>query len=84
MESITIPSQMILSGTLRRGKNLTLVDSKILVQVCAKSAGGEPWILENPTAYDEPKMVCGIDVWHGSGTSKSVLALVASVNRNLI
>ena len=83
MESAPIPSQMILSGTLRRGKNLTSIVSKILVQVCAKSAGGEPWVIENPPACDEPTMVCGIDVWHGSGTSKSVLALVASVNRNL-
>ncbi len=62
MESAPIPSQMILSGTLRRGKNLTSIVSKILVQVSAKSAGGEPWVLENPPACDEPTMVCGIDV----------------------
>lgn len=74
---------MILSGTLRRGKGITSIVSKILVQVCAKSAGGEPWVIEIPPAFDEPTMVCGIDVWHGSKTSKSVLALVASVNRNL-
>ena len=83
MEEAPIPSQMILNGTLKRGKNITSIVSKILIQICAKSQGGEPWVLQDPPTLNEPTMICGIDIWHKNGSKKDVLGLAASVNRNI-
>jgi len=40
-------------------------------------------VLQIHSLFNEPTMICGINVWHGSETSKYVLALVASVNKNI-
>ena len=41
-EMTNIPSQVVLVETIRRGKNIKSIVSKILVQMCAK-VGGCPW-----------------------------------------
>ena len=41
-ERIGVASQVVLAETIRRGKNIKSIVSKILVQICAK-VGGCPW-----------------------------------------
>lgn len=41
-----IPSQVILTSTIQRGKNLRSIISKVLIQMNAK-VGGTPWAVDN-------------------------------------
>jgi aubergine-like protein len=45
LEEIPVVSQIVLVGTIRAGKNLRSVVSKILMQICAK-IGGVPWVID--------------------------------------
>jgi aubergine-like protein len=75
-----IPSQVVLTSTVQRGKNLRSIVSKILIQINAK-IGGIPWAVDNLPMFDRPSMVCGMDVFHSTALGKkSVLALTASMN----
>lgn len=45
LEEIPVISQVVLVGTIRAGKNLRSIVSKILIQICAK-IGGVPWTVD--------------------------------------
>ena len=72
----SIPSQAVLTDTLRRGKNRRSIASKILVQICAK-VGGCPWAFQRIPFSQSPTMICGLDLYHKKGRA-SYLAFVAS------
>lgn len=75
-----IPSQVVLTSTISRGKNLRSIVNKILIQINAK-IGGIPWAVDNLPLLNRPAMVCGMDVFHSTALGKkSVLALTASMN----
>merc|ERR1712093_466787 len=78
LSELGISSQVLLTGTVRKGKGLTSVISKVLSQMCAKCHLGAPWGLLNPETFNEPTVICGIDVWHGG--NKSVLAFTSSLD----
>lgn len=81
LEEYPIPSQVVLTSTIQRGKNLRSIVSKILIQMNAK-VGGIPWAVDNLPLMNEPTMVCGMDVFHSTALGKkSVLALTASMNQ---
>jgi aubergine-like protein len=78
---IPVPSQVVLSSTISRGKNLRSIVSKILLQMNAK-IGGEPWFVDNmPLIGEAPTMIMGMDVFHKQGKF-SVLALVGTTNNH--
>lgn len=83
LEKCPIPSQVVLTGTVERGKNLRSIVSKVLIQMNAKM-GGVPWALEKlPIVREGPTMVCGMDVFHQTSLGKrSVLAMTASMDTN--
>ena len=56
-------SQAILTSTINYGKNLRVIVSKIVAQICAK-IGGIPWVIDNMPYMDKRTMVCGLDVYH--------------------
>ena len=75
-----IPSQVVLTATIQRGKNVRSIVSKILIQMNAK-VGGTPWAVDKLPFMTEPTMICGMDVFHSTALGKkSVLALTASMN----
>lgn len=77
-----IPSQVVLTSTIQRGKNLRSIISKVLIQMNAK-LGGVPWCVDNLPFMKEPTMICGMDVFHSTALGKkSVLALTASMNQS--
>ena len=80
LESIPVPSQVVLQNTIKRGKNLFSIVNKILIQINAK-CGGEPWAVSDMPFSDAPTMVVGYDVHHKKG-SQSYLAINATVNKN--
>ena len=73
-----IPTQVLLTGTVKKGKGITSVISKVLTQMCAKCKLGAPWGLQKPETFTEPTLVCGMDVWHGG--KQSVMAFTASLD----
>lgn len=46
-----VPSQVVLSSTLQKGKNLRSIAAKILIQMNAK-IGGEPWFIDKLPLMD--------------------------------
>jgi len=77
-----IPSQVVLAGTISRGKNLRSIVSKILIQMNAK-LGGIPWAVDKLPFMDKPTMVCGLDVFHATNLGKkSVMGLACSMNNS--
>lgn len=82
LEEFPIPSQVVLVGTIQKGKNLRSIVSKVLIQMNAK-VGGTPWAVDNLPLMTEPTMICGMDVFHSTALGKkSVLALTASMNQH--
>jgi len=82
LKDIPVPSQVVLTQTIQKGKNVRSIVSKILIQICAK-VGGIPWAVDNLPLMDKPTMVCGMDVFHStSNGNKSVLAFCASLNNS--
>jgi aubergine-like protein len=82
LEEIPIVSQVVLVGTIRAGKNIRSIVSKILIQVCAK-IGGVPWTIDDMPLLDRPAMVCGLDVYHATHLGrKSVLGFCSSFNNS--
>jgi aubergine-like protein len=79
ISELAVPTQVVLSKTLM-GKGVTSIVSKVLTQVVAKLNNGAPWGLVRPECSDAPTMVCGVDVWHGSG--KSIMGFTASLDQN--
>jgi len=81
LTKLPVPSQVVLCGTLQRGKNIRSIVSKILIQICAK-LGGVPWAVDNLPLMDQPTMVCGLDVFHSTALGKkSVLGFCASIDK---
>lgn len=77
-----VPSQVVLVGTIQKGKNLRSIVSKVLIQMNAK-VGGIPWAVDGLPFMSEPTMICGMDVFHSTSLGKkSVLALTASTNQS--
>lgn len=66
LKDLPVPSQVVLSNTISRGKNVRSICSKILIQMCAK-IGGEPWAVSDMPFMDDVTMVCGLDVYHNTG-----------------
>jgi aubergine-like protein len=82
LEEFPVPSQVVLVGTIQKGKNLRSIVSKVLIQMNAK-VGGTPWAVDNLPFMTEPTMICGMDVFHSTALGKkSVLALTASMNQH--
>ena len=77
-----IPSQVILSETIKKNfKSLRNIVKNLMMQMCAKM-GHIPWGYSNLPLMDVPTMVIGIDVCHRVGRNKkSVLAFVASLDK---
>ena len=75
-------SQAILTSTVNYGKNLRLIVSKLVAQICAK-IGGIPWVIDNMPFMDKRTMVCGLDVFHEreEGQPISSVGFVASYNK---
>jgi aubergine len=82
LEEIPVVSQIVLVGTIRAGKNVRSIVSKVLIQICAK-IGGIPWTVEQMPLLDMPAMVCGLDVYHATHLGrKSVAGFCASFNNS--
>ena len=80
-EEIPITSQAILTSTINYGKNLRLIVSKLVAQICAK-IGGIPWTVSDLPFFDKKTMVCGLDAYHDSEDGLlSVHGFVASYNK---
>ena len=62
IESVPVPSQVVLGSTISRGKNLRSICTKILIQMNAK-LGGIPWSIDTLPFDDKPTMICGIDTF---------------------
>nr|AEX87966.1 Otiwi4 [Sterkiella histriomuscorum] len=81
LEEVPVVSQVVLTSTLNRGRNLRSIISKILIQICAK-IGGIPWTIDDMPIMDRPTMICGMDVFHKTKLGKkSVLAFCSSFNK---
>jgi hypothetical protein len=80
LEEIPVVSQVVLVGTIRAGKNIRSIVSKVLIQICAK-IGGVPWTISDLPLLDRPSMVCGLDVYSSTHLGrKSVLGFCSSFN----
>ena len=83
LKEFAVPSQVVLTSTIQRGKNVRSIVNKILIQINAK-IGGVPWAVDKLPLTNVPTMVCGMDVFHSTALGKkSVLALTASVNETV-
>jgi aubergine-like protein len=74
-----IPSQVILSGTLKKDKGLRSVLNKVIMQINAK-VGGVPWSMSQLPFTDAPSMVVGIDIFQKKGAF-NVLGVCATTDR---
>jgi len=82
LADLPVPSQVVLTGTIQRGKNVRSIINKVLIQICAK-VGGIPWAVDSLPLMDRPSMICGMDVFHQTGAGKkSVLGFCASLNNS--
>lgn len=82
LEEIPVVSQVVLVGTIRSGKNVRSIVSKVLIQICAK-IGGIPWKIDSMPLLDKPAMVCGLDVYHAAHLGrKSVVGFCSSFNNS--
>jgi len=79
LSNLPVPTQVVLTGTLKKENSLKSVASKILIQIVAKTEGS-PWIMRSLPLTDMPTMVVGMDIYHKVG-SASVLGFVASTDR---
>lgn len=76
-----VPSQVILSGTIKRAKNLRNILKNLMIQISAK-IGDIPWGYKDLPLMNVPTMIIGMDVCHKVGKNKrSVIAFVASLNK---
>lgn len=80
MTKCPIPSQVVLAGTISKGKGVRSIVNKVLIQINAKT-GGEPWAIDNLPFTAEPTMICGIDTYGKPGSKTQMLAFCATFNR---
>lgn len=79
--SVSSPSQVIQTATIKRAKGLRSVINKVIVQICAKM-GDIPWACQELPLADMPTMVVGMDVFHKVG-KLSVLGMCASAGQEM-
>lgn len=60
LEERPVPSQIVLSGTLSRGKNIASIMSGILIQINAK-IGGTPWVIRDIPLSNVPTMLISLE-----------------------
>jgi aubergine-like protein len=77
--SFPVPSQVILTSTLKKEKGLRSVINKVMLQMNAK-IGGVPWALETLPYADKNCMVVGIDIFK-KRSSHSVLGFCATMDK---
>ena len=83
VNSMPVPSQMILGSTISKGKNLRSIINKLIIQMKAK-LGGVPWAIDNLPFTNVPTMVIGIDIFGRLANGKKcVVSLVSTVDRYL-
>jgi aubergine-like protein len=75
-----VPSQVILTGTLKKDKGLRSVLNKVIIQINAK-VGGIPWSMHQLPFSDQPTMVVGIDIFQKKGAF-NVLGVCATTDMN--
>lgn len=75
-----IPSQVVLVGTISKGKGVRSIVNKVLMQIAAKT-GGEPWAMDGLPFTNAPTMVCGIDTYGKPGSKNQILSFCATYNR---
>ena len=80
INTLPVPSQMILACTIQGGKNLRSIITKLLVQIGAK-AGSVPWAVSELPFTDKPTMVMGLDSYKKLSLKCDVMSLVATVNK---
>jgi aubergine-like protein len=76
LSTYPVPSQVILSATLRNPKSQRSIASKILIQINAK-IGGVPWAMKNLPG--QGVMIAGLDIF-SKRSSASVPAFCATVD----
>lgn len=82
INNLPVPSQMILTSTISRGRNLRSIIGKMLIQFMAK-LGGVPWVVDKMPFTNKPTMVIGIDIsGQLTGKKKHVMTLVGTTDRN--
>lgn len=74
-----VPTQVVLSTTISRGKNKRSIVNKVLVQICAK-IGGTPWGIEKLPYSEKPTMCIGIDEYKNPVTPNSVIIGFCATN----
>lgn len=75
-----VPSQVVLSTTISKGKNKRSIVNKILVQICAK-IGGTPWGVDNLPFANVPTMCVGIDEYKNPlSMNSSIIGFCATNN----
>lgn len=73
-----VPSQCLVSNTLRKKERIMSVATKIAIQMNIK-LGGQAWSTDIPL---NNLMICGVDTYHDSQVKgRSVAALVCSLNK---
>lgn len=75
-----IPSQVVLVGTISKGKGIRSIVNKVVMQIAAK-VGGEPWAIDNLPFTNVPTMICGIDTYGKPGSKTEMLAFCGTYNR---
>lgn len=79
IETVPVPSQVVLANTISRGKNLRSIVNKIFMQISAK-IGCVPWAISDLPLSDKPISVIGYDVHHKK-KQQSTLGFCSSNNR---
>ena len=77
--TLQCPSQIILTETITKGKNIKTIMNRLFIQIVAKISG-EPWTINDIPFTDMPTIVCGIDSYD-KGTCK-LMGICSSINKN--
>ena len=82
INSLPAPSQMILTSTISRGKNLRSIVGMMLIQLMAK-LGGVPWVVDKLPFTDKPSMIVGVDIsGQLTGKQQHVMTFVGTTDRH--
>lgn len=79
ISQLPVPTQCILTGTLKKEKGLRSVVNKLIMQINAK-VGGVPWALSQMPFNDQKTMIVGVDVFSKRG-GFSVLGFCATMDQ---
>lgn len=79
INTLPVPSQMIIAKTISANKNLRSILTKLYIQVCAK-IGGIPWAISEMPFSEKPAMVIGLDLQDKINNKQSIYSMVATVN----